>query len=120
MTREENDENKDTISGLCPKVKEELQDEIKTDIQNEIEREKWWCERNENENPRKCNFPFKLQHNGKNYYKPVLTSDGEKKCIVSDNTLNMIPNAVNQIDWTNPYKEFTESQLVPCSPCPGK
>ena len=45
MTREENDENKDTVSGLCPKVKKELQDEIKTDIQNEIEREKWWCEK---------------------------------------------------------------------------
>jgi len=103
MTREENDENQDTVSGLCPKVKDELQDEIKTDIQNEIEREKWWCERNENENPRKCNFPFKL--NATNYYKPFITSDGDKKCIVND---------------TYPIKEFTESQLVPCSPCPGK
>ena len=115
--KEENDENKDTISGLCPKVKEVLQDEIKTDIQNEIVREKWWCERNENENPRRCNFPFKLQFNAINYYEPVLTSDGDRKCIVNDNTFNMKPGHENEIDS---IKEFTESQLVPCSPCPGK
>ena len=111
--KEENDENKDTISGLCPKVKEVLQDEIKTDIQNEIERDKWWCERNENENPRRCNFPFKL--NAKNYYKPVLTSDGDKKCIVND-TISTIPVSIPMMNM----KEFTESQLVSCSPCPGK
>ena len=119
MTREENDENQDTVSGLCPKVKDELQDEIKTDIQNEIERDKWWCERKEKANPRRCNFPFKLQFNAINYYEPVLTSDGDRKCIVNDNTFNMKPNEANKIDWENP-KEFTESQMVPCSPCPGK
>ena len=87
----------DIISGLCPKVKVDLERVIKKEIEN-IDEENWWCEKNDN--TKKCNFPFKI--NGQNYFKPFSTTDGDKKCIIADDTYN-----------------FNESQLVPCSPCPG-
>ena len=92
MTREDNEENKDIISGLCPKVKAEIQREIKEDIQNKIGGNTWWCAAD-----KMCNFPFSI--NGKKHYKPV-----GHKCIAADNTLD---------------QEFTENDLVPCSPCQG-
>lgn len=95
MTRGDNDENKDIISGLCPKVKAEIQNEIEEDIENNkiVGNIWWWCgDKNQN-----CNFPFTI--NGQKHYKPV-----GGKCI-----------AVGDIN----DQEFTEDDLVPCSPCPG-
>ena len=112
ISKEDNDGNKVTISGLCPKVKKKLQDEIKT---YEIKGDKWWC--NENDNTKKCNFPFKLH--GQKYYKPFVTSDGDDKCIALDNTYNWKPKPPGHvIDLENPI-DFTDIALVPCSPCPG-
>ena len=100
MKKEDNAGNKDTISGLCPKVKA-LQRKIEEDIQDEGTGDPWWC----GENGKLCNFPFNLT--GRMYYKPVTIHD-VKKCTTDDNTLHM-----------KTPKEYNESQLVPCSPCPG-
>ena len=98
-----NKKNKDTISGLCPKVKKDLQLQIEQDIQAEIIGDTKWCATNGT----LCNFPFKFS--GKNYYKPI-TRDNLKKCITDDNTFQSLDMKT--------LKEYTESQLVPCSPCP--
>ena len=93
---EDNEEKKDIISGLCPKVKADIQREVELDIQNnKIDGDSWWwCA-----NGKQCNFPFTI--NGQKHYKPV-----EGKCIAADN---------NTID-----KEFEDhTNLVSCSPCSG-
>ena len=97
---------------------------IEKDI-DEINGHNWWCETEKPQSyaesddwePSTCNFPFKL--NGKYIFKPFKTCEGDEKCIVAMNTFNPKPGKPNSVDWNNP-KVFNESELINCSPCPGK
>ena len=96
-----------------------MQETIKNDILNEIEGDRWWCEKNPES--KRCNFPF--LYNEIKYYKPVSTGDGDndKKCIIVDNTHNMKSGEPNKMDPDSP-KDFTDGQkvaLVACKPCTG-